>query len=211
MAGQRVDQRRVRGDRTRGEILDVAADVASREGIEGLTLAAVADTLEMSKSGVVRHFGSRVDLQLMTVQRAAEVFAALVLASAQDQPAGVDRLRRVVAAWIDYLVGDTFSGGCFFYAAAAEMDRRPGPLRDAVVAAVRAGLDLIRADLTAAVRAGDLAPDADVGQLLFELHAALQEVSTAHLLLEDPAAAERGRRAVDALLDRHRAAGPGRP
>lgn len=198
-----MDQRRVRGSQTRSEILDVAADVASRAGVGGLTLGELADALEMSKSGVVRHFGSLEKLQLATVERASDIFAAQVLVPALGLEPGLARLRRLLAAWVDYLVSDTFSGGCFFYAASAELDRCPGPLRDAVVAAVRTGLDVLRADLRAAVSRGDLAVDTDVDQLLFELHALVQEVSTAHLLLDDPDAAARGRRAVDALLGRH--------
>lgn len=203
MPTERMDQRLVRGERTRAEILDVAADLASREGVEGITLGALADALKMSKSGVVRHFGSRENLQLATVQRAAEVFAAHVLLPAQDMRPGLARLRRIVSEWLAYLVGDVFSGGCFFYAAAAELDRRPGPLRDATADTVRAGLRLVRADLEAAVAGGDLVAKADIDQVLFELHAALQEVSTAHLLLGDEKAAERGRLAIDGLLERH--------
>ena len=206
MQRQRVDQRRVRGDRTRAEILEVAADIASREGLERLSLGVLADALEMSKSGVVRHFGSRENLQLATIERAAEVFAAHVLGPVHDLPPGLPRLRSLVSAWVDYLVSDAFSGGCFFYAASAELDRRPGPLRDAVFATVRAGLRLIRSDLEAAVSDGDLTVGADVDQLLFELHALVQEVSTAHLMLDDPRAAERGTRAVQGLLQRHGAA-----
>ena len=203
MTSGRVDQRRVRGERARADILDVAVDTASRVGLDGLTLSVLADAVEMSKSGVVRHFGSRENLQLAAVQRASEVFAERVMGPARDMPAGLSRLRRVVGAWIDYLVGDVFSGGCFFYAAAAELDRRPGPLRDAVAGAVRAGLSAVRADLEAAVAAGDLAADADLDQVLFELHGVLQEVSTAHLLLEDRLADKRGWRAIDDLLRRY--------
>lgn len=199
----RVDQRRARGEGTRAEILHVAANLASRDGVEGLTLGALADALQMSKSGVVRHFGSREKLQLETVRHAEDVFASIVLSPAQGHRAGLDRLRRLVDAWLDYLVGDTFTGGCFFYAAAAELDRRPGPLRDAIAASVRAGLASLRDDLTAAVAAGALAPGTDVDHLLFELHAYLQEVSTSHLLLEDPKAAEHGRAAVEGLIRRH--------
>ena len=205
MSGSRVDQRRVRGAKTRTDVLRAAADLASRRGIEALTLGALSEQLQMSKSGIVKHFGSREKLQLATVDYASEVFAEVVLGPAADQVPGLDRLRSITARWIDYLTGPTFSGGCFFYAAAAELDRQPGPLRDLVEANVRAGLALVRDDLSAAVDQGDLAADTDIDQVLFELHAFLQEVSLTHLLLEDPTGRVRGERAIEHLLGRHRA------
>ena len=48
-----------KGDLTRAAILDVALDVASRDGLEGVTIGILADRLDMSKSGVFSHFGSR--------------------------------------------------------------------------------------------------------------------------------------------------------
>ena len=157
----------------------------------------------MSKSGIVKHFGSREQLQLATIEYASTVFAEVVLAPAGEQAPGLGRLRSITASWLDYLTGGTFSGGCFFYAAAAELDRQPGPLRDSIEATVRAGLSLIREDLQAAVALGELEGDTDIEQVLFELHAYLQEVSLTHLLLEDPDGRARGERAIDNLLDRH--------
>ena len=186
-------------------MLRAAADLASRRGIEALTLGALSEQLQMSKSGIVKHFGSREKLQLATVDYASGVFAEVVLGPAADQVPGLDRLRSITARWLDYLTGPTFSGGCFFYAAAAELDRQPGPLRDLVEANVRAGLALVRDDLSAAVDQGDLAADTDIDQVLFELHAFLQEVSLTHLLLEDPTGRVRGERAIEHLLGRHRA------
>lgn len=203
MTGPRVDQRRVRGAKTRTDVLSAAADLASRRGIEALTLGALSEQLQMSKSGIVKHFGSREKLQLATIDYASEVFAEVVLGPAGEQVPGLERLRSITARWLDYLTGPTFSGGCFFYAAAAELDRQPGPLRDSIEANVRAGLAFVRDDLSAAVDQGELAADTDTGQVLFELHAFLQEVSLTHLLLEDPRGRVRGQDAIEHLLERH--------
>ncbi len=199
-----VDRRRARGAQTRHDVLRAAADLASLRGIEAVTLGALGETLQMSKSGIVKHFGSREQLQLATIDYAATVFADVVLGSAQGQKPGLHRLRSTVRCWLDYLTGSTFSGGCFFHASAAELDCQPGPLRDAVVSLVRAGLALLREDLVAAVGAGELNRRTDVDQVLFELHGHLMEVSFAHLLLEDPTAHDRGARAIKGLLDRWR-------
>lgn len=204
-----VDQRLVRGAQTKQEVLRAAADLASRRGLEALTLGALADQLQMSKSGVVKHFGSREQLQLATIEYAAGVFAQVVLSEAAHMPPGLERLRTTAAAWLDYLTGSTFSGGCFFYAAAAELDRQPGPLRDQIRTIVTAGLSLLREDLQVAVDNGELVASTDIEQVLFELHAYLQEVSLTHLLLDDPNGRARGEQAIAALLDRH--VGTGEP
>ena len=53
-----------KGELTRAAILDVALGLASRDGLEGLTIGLLADKMNMSKSGVFAHFGSREDLQI---------------------------------------------------------------------------------------------------------------------------------------------------
>lgn len=203
VAGERVDRRRARGSQTRGEILDRAAAVASVEGVTAVTIGALAADVGLSKSGLIRHFGSKERLQIATISHAAALFNDRVLAAAGEAPPGLGRLRAVVDAWLNYLVGDAFPGGCFFYAAGPELDRQPGPVRDALFATVAAGLSVLREDLEAARADGDLDERADLGQLLFELHGHLQQVSAWHLLLEDSSARSRGAAAIEALLERH--------
>lgn len=196
------DQRRERGDQTRQRILSAAADLASTQGLEALTLGALADRLDMSRSGIVKHFGSREQLQLETIAYAADVFASVVLADSLALSPGLARLHATLDNWLDYLTDSTFSGGCFFYSTSSELDRQPGPLREALVTAVQTGMALLREDLVAAVGSGDLRPDVDPDQLLFELHAYLLEVSSAYLLLQDRQAHERGARAISSALER---------
>jgi AcrR family transcriptional regulator len=200
----RQDGRLARGDRTRADILSRAVDVASVDGLDGLTIGRLATDLEMSKSGLIRHFGSKEELQLATVGAAGERFAEVVLGGALGLKPGMDRLDAIVSAWLDYLVSDTFAGGCFFYATAPEVDRQPGRVRDAVGGAVRAGIDLMREDIIAAQSAGDLDSKADPKQIVFEIHAQIQEANLWHLLLEDPDAIGRSRQSLDTTLKRYR-------
>lgn len=212
MAHSPTDRRHARGAQTRHEVLQASADIASVRGIEALTLSALSEGLQMSKSGIVKHFGSREQLKLATVEYAGTLFADVVLAGVQDQEAGLSRLRHTLDNWLDYLTGDTFAGGCFFHAAAAELDSQPGPLRDLVFGMVTTGLALLGGDIRTAIDRGEINSDIDVDQLLFELHGCLLEVSFAHLLLHDPAARTRGARAISSLLERHTPVrhGPGR-
>src|SRR5438045_1680435 len=118
--------------RTREAILERAMDLASVEGLEGLTIGRLAAELQMSKSGLFGHFGSKEELQLATVREAADRFAAEVVEPTLTEEEGSPRLHALCERYIGYLERNVFSGGCFFAAAAAEFDDRPGPVRDAV-------------------------------------------------------------------------------
>ena len=127
------DGRKIRGDRTRRAILTTAVNVASVEGLEGLTIGRLATELEMSKSGLFAHFGSKEELQVSTVRAAAAIFVHRVIRDAEERfEPGIARLQAVLDSWIGYMERGTFAGGCFFAAATIEMDGRPGPVRDAV-------------------------------------------------------------------------------
>src|SRR5246127_342650 len=124
-----------KGVRTRESILRVAVDIASVEGLQGLTIGRLAEELEMSKSGLFAHFGSKEELQLATVEAARQRFVDEMFRPALRAPRGYPRLLAICRSWLDYIKRGVFPGGCFFAAASFEFDGRPGPIRDAVVAA----------------------------------------------------------------------------
>jgi AcrR family transcriptional regulator len=125
---------------TRSAILARAVDLASAEGLEGLTIGRLAGDLRMSKSGLFAHFGSKEELQLATLNAAAERLFGEVIAPAQAEPEGAARLAAYCERYIDYLERKVFAGGCFFAAVISEFDDRPGAVRDAIRAGVRAWL-----------------------------------------------------------------------
>jgi AcrR family transcriptional regulator len=127
-----------KGSETRAAILDRAVDLASAEGLEGLTIGRLAAELRMSKSGLFAHFGSKQELQLATVAAAAERFRAAVIDPALELPDGAPRLRAMAERYLDQLRG--YSGGCFFAATSVEYDDRPGPVRDAIATSLDAWL-----------------------------------------------------------------------
>ncbi len=186
------------GDARRGAIVDRAMHIASVEGIDGLTLGRLADALDTSKSGIQTLFGTKQELQLSIVAAASQVFERDVSLPAERQAAGLARVRTLMSLWIDYL--ETFEGGCLFVAAASELDGRPGPVRDAVAAAVARGDALLRREVELAVRLRELPEDTDVEQLVFELHAMVLQANHDHQLLGREDALTRARNAVDRLL-----------
>jgi AcrR family transcriptional regulator len=178
---------------TREAILERAIDLASAEGLEGLTIGRLAAEMEMSKSGLFRHFGSKEELQIATVDAAAARYIEEVVAPALEAPAGKERLRALCERYFGHLEASVFAGGCFWAASASEFDDRPGPVQDKVRDAVAAWLELLA---TEAKRAGVPEPE----QLAFELHSLGLGANLASRLLGDRAAFDRARVAVERLL-----------
>jgi AcrR family transcriptional regulator len=165
-----------KGERTRAAILDRAVDLASVEGLEGLTIGRLATDLGMSKSGLFRHFGSKQDLQLATVAAAGERFVTMVIKPALDVPDGGPRLRAMADRYFDYI--ESFPGGCFWGATMSEYDDRPGPIRDAIAAL----MDLWMAELTRQSKAAGIA---DPDRYAFELYAVVMAANSRHRLSGD--------------------------
>jgi AcrR family transcriptional regulator len=185
---------------TRADILATGVRLASVEGLEGLTIGRLATALHMSKSGVLGHFGSKEELQLAVVDAAADIFAREVADRARHESPGLPRLRAMCAAWVGYLERRVFPGGCFFTAAAAEFDDRPGRVRNAIAGLASVwNRDLYR-QVRTAVEACDLPPDTDADQLVFELDGVILSLNHALQLHRDTNAPARARRAMGRLL-----------
>src|SRR5215469_3534185 len=120
--------------KTRFEILSIAVDVASAEGLEGISIGRLATELKMSKTGIFAHFGSKEHLQLATVEAAKQIFMEQVIQPALQSPQGISRLKAMLERWLGYVERIVFRGGCFFAAASAEFDSRPGAVRDQIAA-----------------------------------------------------------------------------
>src|SRR5437588_3183753 len=163
----RARRRRSDGERSRAAILREAAQLATVEGIDGLSISRLADAVGMSKSGLFAHFGSKEELQLATVDTAEALFAAEVLDPVEGARSGLERLRRLVDGYLRYLEVETFPGGCFFGSVLAEVDMQPGAVRDRLVAFLGNWLGRLEAAIADAQREGELDPSEDVGQLAF--------------------------------------------
>jgi AcrR family transcriptional regulator len=197
-----VDGRVVRGDRTRQAVLDAAVAAASVEGLTGLSLGRLAAGLGVSKSGLFAHWSDKQALQLEIIEHARRQWAERIVAPALEQPRGVRRLWALHERRLAFYLDGVLPGGCFFAAVEGEFDDKPGPVRDAIAAALEAWMQLLARLVTAAVRAGELRPDVPARQLAFEIQA-LGEAAVMHThLLRQPRSYDFARRAV---LDRLRA------
>jgi AcrR family transcriptional regulator len=198
-----LDGRRERGRRTRESILATAVDLASVEGLEGLTIGRLAGELGMSKSGLFAHFGSKEELQLAAIDAARRIFIAEVVEPARSAQRGLPRLESLLARKMAYLRHEVFSGGCFFDAVRAEYDSRPpGPVRDAVTAQFEDWSKLLAGRIRAAQEAGHLDPAVEPEQLAFELDALAAAANVRYQFARDERAFDRAERAI---FDRLRA------
>ena len=185
---------------TRLDILHLAMDIASAEGLEGLSIGRLATELGMSKTGIFAHFGSKEELQLATVDSAKEVFIKEVVQPAMATDRGVKRLRVMLDTWLGYVERVVFRGGCFFAAASAEFDSRPGRVRDQIAALTKSWLKAIQDEIVFAQSAGQISSDVDGAQLAFELHAYVQEANWAFKLFGDKSAFRRASQAIAGRL-----------
>lgn len=189
-----------KGERTRGTILDGAWRLATELGLEGLTLGRLAEELDLSKSGLFAHFESKESLQVQTLERAAERFQDIVLRPALAIPGGEKRLRTLVETWLEWPKRARQPGGCIFVAAAAELDDRPGPARDKLVALMRDWRATLARVAKRAQDMGELRRDLDPDQLAFEIQGIGLACHETARLLHDPRALDRARAAFERLL-----------
>jgi AcrR family transcriptional regulator len=193
---QTADGRTRRGERTRRQILDLAVDLASVEGLEGLSMGGLAAKLKMSKSGLFASFGSKQGLQLATIEHARQIFIDAVVRKAIIAPRGLPRLWALCDAWLDYASRMVFRGGCFFAATTAEFDSHPGPIRDRLAVLMSEWLTTIAVAVGKAQQAKHLRADVDPAQLAFEIHALLLGANWAFQLHGDAKAFHRARAAI---------------
>ncbi|WP_433756497.1 TetR/AcrR family transcriptional regulator [Nocardia sp. CA-135398] len=195
---QDTDQRLAKGARSRASIARHAADVASIEGLTGLSIGRLATDLGISKSGIATLFGTKEALQVAAVKVAREAFVERVIAPSLTEPRGLPRLRAIMDRWFDHITEPTFPGGCFRVATIAEFDSRPGPVRDAIAEDHREWLDFLAKQIRHAQEAGDLtARDADA--MAFEFDAVISAANTAQQMGDDRGVAT-ARTIVNALL-----------
>ncbi|HEX7184046.1 MAG TPA: TetR/AcrR family transcriptional regulator [Thermoanaerobaculia bacterium] len=189
-----------KGAETRERILDQAARIASRDGLEGLTIGTLSSELGLSKSGLFAHFGSKDELQLQVLQAAVQRFEYGVIRPALTAPRGEPRIRALFDRWISWVNQEDMPGGCILIAASVELDDRPGLQRDFLVQAHRARVAALAKAARIAIEAGHFRPDLDPEQFAFDFYSITLGYNDSKRLLRDPRADDRARDAFERLL-----------
>jgi AcrR family transcriptional regulator len=192
-----------KGELTRAAILDVALDLASREGLEGLTIGLLADKMNMSKSGVFAHFGSREDLQLEVVKLYHHRFEQEVFFPSVREPRGIRRLESMFERWLKR-VSVEIASGCIYISGAVEYDDREGAIREELVSMVRAWQGALLRGALQSIESGDLKPGTDAQQLVFEIYGLVLALHHDARFLRMPGSIERARIGFDRLIESYR-------
>ncbi|MFF0270440.1 TetR/AcrR family transcriptional regulator [Kribbella sp. NPDC004536] len=196
---EKVDGRLVRGDQTRRAVLRRSVDIASVDGLEGLSIGRLAADLGISKSGLFAHFGSKEELQLATIRAARRIYADTVVTPAFEVDPGLGRVWALSSCWLDYSRQRVFPGGCFFQKVSHEYAGREGAVHDALLEVHWEWMKLLEDVVQAAVERGELVGDAK--QLAFDLNAYYEAANFASLLQGDLAGYDQARQAIRTRLE----------
>lgn len=193
-----------KGEQTRAAILEAALAMASREGLEGLTIGLLADKMSMSKSGVFAHFGSREDLQIAVVKLYHHQFEQEVFFPALEKPRGLPRLREMFSRWVKRVTVEIASG-CIYISGAVEYDDRPGPIRDELVSMVRTWQNSLRRCVQQAIDEGHLRAGTDPEQLAYEMYGLVLALHHDARFIQRPDSVARAQQGFERLIDTHKA------
>ena len=192
---------KTKGERTRQAILTRAADLATQEGLDPLSIGRLADAIGMSKSGLFAHFGSKEELQIATVEHAASLFVDEVIAPARAAPKGLPRVWALCDHKIGYLERQVFPGGCFFAATSVEFSHRPGPVRDRIEDMLRSWLSYLEHAVEQAQEAGELSDSLSARDITFELDSFAMSANWQYHMFGDATVFENARRAIRERLE----------
>ena len=195
-----MDARTQKSELTRAAIVGAALDLAAAEGLESITLQAVADRIGLSKSGVFSRVGSRETLQKAVVEEFGRRFIDDVFVPAMQQPKGLPRFNEIVRRWILRTRDVEAKQGCIFTAGAFELDDREGPLRDFLLGEVTRWRAALRRSVLQGVEAGHLKADTDPEQLVGEIYSLAMGLLHDIRFLRDSRAPERAQRTWERLV-----------
>jgi AcrR family transcriptional regulator len=192
---------KTKGERTRQAILTRAAELATQEGLEALSIGRLAEATGMSKSGLFAHFGSKEELQLATVDHAASLVVSEVIAPARAAPKGLPRVWALCDHKIDYVERQVFPGGCFFAATSAEFNHKPGPVRDRIEEMLRSWRSYLGHAVEQAQASGELDSRVSAREIVFQLDAFAESANAQYQLFRDRAVFDDARRAIRERLE----------
>ena len=191
-----------KGQQTKAAIVDAALGLATQIGLEGLSIGALAEVMQMSKSGVFAHFGSREELQISVIREYHHRFEIDVFEPALQHPRGLPRLRSLFQNWMQRTSAEIDSG-CLYISGAAEFDDRPGPVRDALASSVKTWLAAVHRAVVQARDEQHLAKETDAAQMCFEIHGLILALHYEARFLKSTKSLQRTLQGFEQLLLRH--------
>jgi len=191
-----------KGTDTKLNILEIGLDMASRLGLEAVTIGDLAKTAKMSKSGLFAHFRSKENLQIELLKHAGEMFSRDVVVPALKTKAGIPRIKAVMDNWIRF--SGALTGGCIFVTASSDFKDRPGKVRDFLLKQQDGWIDSLRRIAQSAIKEGDFRGDTDCDQFAFEFYSLLLGFHLYATLLDNADIQTRQQAAFETLMNTYR-------
>jgi AcrR family transcriptional regulator len=191
-----------KGQQTKAAIIEAALGLATQIGLEGLSIGAIAEVTQMSKSGVFAHFGSREELQISVIREYFSRFEQEIFFPALLAVRGLPRLQALFGNWMKRVAVEIQSG-CIFISGAVEFDDRPGIVRDALATSVQTWLQALHRAIVQAQECGQLQVDADPHQIAYEIHGLILALHYEARFLKNPRSINRANIAFDNILLRY--------
>jgi AcrR family transcriptional regulator len=188
-----------KGQQTKAAIVEAALGLATQIGLEGLSIGALAEVTQMSKSGVFAHFGSREELQISVIREYHARFEEEVFYPAMSEPRGLPRLRAMFAHWMKR-TSIEIDSGCIYISGAVEFDDRAGPVRDALASSVQTWHGAMKRAIEMAKEEGHLHRDTDEEQMLFEIHGLILALHYEARFLKNPRSIDRANAGFENIL-----------
>ena len=198
-----------KGEQTRAAILKCALDIASRTGIEGLSIGVLAERMQMSKSGVFAHFGSREELQIAALREYTREFEEEILFPGLAAPRGLPRLEALFEKWLQRCAREIASG-CIYISGAVEYDDRPGPIREVLVDMVSTWQGILERAVRLSVEEGHLLVDTDPKQIVFEMYGLILSLHHDARFLRTAGSEKRAKTGFERLIREHKRSERGR-
>jgi AcrR family transcriptional regulator len=191
-----------KGQQTKAAIIEAALGLATQIGLEGLSIGALAEITQMSKSGVFAHFGSREELQISVIREYFSRFEQEIFYPALDVARGLPRLQALFGNWMKRVAVEIQSG-CIFISGAVEFDDRPGPVREALASSVQTWMQALTRSIVQAQECTQLDAQADPSQIAFEIHGLILALHYEARFLKNPGSLERANTAFANILLRY--------
>lgn len=158
-----------KGRITKEHILSCAFELASENGLESLTIGALAKECGMSKSGLFAHFNSKENLQVSVLEYANATFVQRVIAPARELgDSNIEaKLKQLFTNWLGW--NHSFQGSCMFIDAWKDT-ATTSPLQKALKDSIAVWINYLTIQIQKAVESQQFRPDLDPKQATFELY-----------------------------------------
>lgn len=168
-------RKREKSEQTLAAIVAAGMDIAVNQGLQKLTLNSIAQKLGISKSGVFVRVGSLESLQILVLDEYERIFALTVFMPTLSEPAGLPRLNAIVHRWVHHgneltaLIASHYAVNTYDN----DPDAHPDALRTRLVNGMMAWRHTLERTVKQALDRGQIRPDSDPEQMVFEIFSLL--------------------------------------